>query len=124
MIDSFNIEYNFKISPAMKKANETGIATVLGRCAFYDTIIQHGGGVDTNSFGAIVKETETQMNGTVSNNEEEWVTKFLETRQKNLQKQGLSTDRVDAMITLVNQTNWNMDPPMHIKTKHHDKVIN
>lgn len=107
----------------MKKANETGVATVLGRCAFYDTIIQHGGGVDSNSFGAIVTKTEKEMKGLVNNNEEEWVSKFLENRKKNLQNQGQSTDRVDAMITLANQTNWNMDPPMHIKTKHHDKVI-
>lgn len=116
----------------MSEAHKANVNTPLGLCAFYDTIIQHGGGDDPDSLHAIVHLTEKAMGGKVNNNEHNWIKKFLEQRRhdlehphnKDTEKEWRdSVDRVDAMVNLINQNNWNMNPPMHIKTKNHDKVI-
>lgn len=116
----------------MSEAHKAGVRTPLGLCAFYDTIIQHGGGSDPDGLHAIVKQTESQMHGPVHNNEHEWVLKFLAQRKHVLQhphnretqkEWAQSVDRVDAMVTLAHQNNWDLHTPMHIKTKEHDKTI-
>ncbi|KAH9419589.1 chitosanase-like [Dermatophagoides pteronyssinus] len=118
--------------PAMHEANQANVQTPLGRCAFYDAIIQHGGGDDPDSLSAIIKLTKKTMNGVVNGNEKHWIMKFFEKRKYILQhahnpdtrkEWAQSIDRVDAMIELANQNNWNLNVPMHIKTKDHDKTI-
>jgi chitosanase len=42
----------------MQAADKANVKTVLGKCAFYDCIIQHGGGDDPDSLNAIIKRTE------------------------------------------------------------------
>ncbi len=51
----FNFVYE---RPAMQAADKANVKTVLGKCAFYDCIIQHGGGDDPDSLNAIIKRTE------------------------------------------------------------------
>ncbi|KPM03967.1 hypothetical protein QR98_0024060 [Sarcoptes scabiei] len=118
--------------PAMKEALRIGLTTALGKCAFYDTIIQHGGGIDPDSFGAIVKKTEKVMNDKMDPNEYDWLLRFLMERKKTLQNPHNkatashwrdSVDRVNAMIGLLNQTNWFLTTPIHIKTRYHNLII-
>lgn len=120
--------------PAMKEATAAGVKTALGMCAFYDTIIQHGGGDDPDSLSAIVKATKTAMGGkgVTGTDEHDWVTHFLAARRHDLtnphnaetQKEWAgSVDRVDAMTALIKANNWDMTPPMHIKTVNHDLTI-
>ena len=119
--------------PAMTLAKKEGVKTALGLCAFYDTIIQHGGGDDPDSLEAIVKRTRSEMgNQGIHNNEHEWITHFLNTRRHDLtnphnhetQKEWSgSVDRVDAMLELIKAGNWDLHTPMHIKTKNHDETI-
>lgn len=118
----------------MKAAQAAGVHTALGQCAFYDTIIQHGGGEDPDSLNAIVKKTKSEMggHGVQGGNEHQWIEKFLAARKHDLQhphnqetqkEWADSVDRVDAMTELIKHNNWDMHPPMHIKTKNHDATI-
>ncbi|KAH7637351.1 hypothetical protein HUG17_7557 [Dermatophagoides farinae] len=120
--------------PAMVGAIKMNITTTLGKCSFYDTIIQHGGGNDRDSFGAIMNRTKLAMNGTVTNpiDESKWIRKFLEIRKNVLLKPtniaygpswSQTTDRVDFLLKLVRQNNWNMNTPIRVKTRHHDQII-
>lgn len=116
----------------MAEAHRANVASVLGMCAIYDTIIQHGGGTDPDSLHAIVKRTEKAMGGPVRNNEHSWIRTFLQLRKQDLQhphnketeeEWKESVDRVDAMVGLIQANNWDMNPPMRIKTRHHDQTI-
>ena len=119
----------------MALAKQVNVNIMLGKCAFYDTIILHGGGNDQDSLGAIVNRTITKMGGkgVHDGNEKEWVTAFLAMRREDLMnprghekaRQILqnSVERVDAMTELIKLNNWEMKPPMRIKTVHHDRTI-
>lgn len=109
----------------MNEADKMYINTTLGRCAFYDAIIQHGGGHQSDSLQGIIRRTNREMKRVLKpDNEHLWLLKFLQVRGqllKRLWKQ--PKERVEAMIDLIEQGNWNMFPPMHIITKAHNKVI-
>lgn len=116
----------------MHHAQQTNVKSALGQCAFYDAIIQHGDGDDGDSIGALIKKTEQDMHGKVNNNEHQWIEKFLQVRRHDLtnpqnketqEEWKGSVDRVDAMVDLIHKNNWNLQPPMHIKTVNHDKTI-
>ncbi|KAH9425106.1 hypothetical protein DERP_011834 [Dermatophagoides pteronyssinus] len=121
--------------PAMNGAKRMNITTALGKCSLYDTIIQHGGGNDNDSFDAILNRTKIQMNGPVTgkNNEPKWIEKFLEIRKNVLlmpnnnayrSSWSKTIDRVNFLLQLVRQNNWNMDQlPIRVKTRYHDQTI-
>src|SRR5690606_8824729 len=48
-------------NPAMEAADGLGITLPAGRLIFYDTILQHGGGDDPDSFGAISEQAQTSV---------------------------------------------------------------
>ncbi len=116
----------------MELAEKENIESALGKCAFYDCIIQHGEGDDPDSIGAIIKRTERKERGPVNGNEKEWIRQFLMTRRADLVNPAeestqdewrQSVDRVDAMIKLLDDGNLDLTGPIRVKTPNHSATI-
>jgi chitosanase len=116
----------------MQAETKANVKSALGRCAFYDCIIQHGGGDDPNSLSAIIKRTEQTEGGPVKDDEKKWIREFLKTRRADLThphnketENGWkdSVDRVDAMVKLLDEGNIGMHGPIHEKTPNHSATI-
>ena len=119
-------------NPAMKLADEVGLKTALSRCAFYDTIIQHGNGNSKHSIGSLIKRAKDKVGGTVKSgiDEKKWLHAFLNVRYEDLKTtthgsidwHGL-VERVEALIKLLDDNNMDLHGPIHVKTKHHSATI-
>lgn len=109
----------------MAEAERMPLNTTLGRCAFYDAIIQHGGGHQSDSLQGLIRDTQRVIKRVLlPDNEHLWVLKFLQLRAEMLAKKWRQpTGRVEAMFDLIDEGNWHMSPPMNIVTKAHNKVI-
>ncbi len=118
----------------MQAADKANVKSALGKCAFYDCIIQHGGGDDPDSLNAIIKRTQ-QTEGSsvlVKANEEKWIREFLRIRRNVLENPNNknmliewreSVDRVDFLIDLIEDNNWDLNGPIHVLTPHHSDII-
>lgn len=107
-------------SPAMQAADETGIKSAVGRLIFYDTILQHGGGDDPDSFGAILKRTFKSAGRPPDVSEAYFLRDFLSHRRSTLMHPANkdttkvwreSVGRVDALETLLHD-NPALSPPI------------
>lgn len=121
-------------TPAMHLADKEGLKSALSKCAFYDTIIQHGDGDDPDGIRALIKKTDKHMGGTVKSgvDEKKWLREFLKVRRADLKNPhdkdtkdewSQSVDRVDAMVKLLQENNMDLHGPIHVKTPNHDAVI-
>jgi chitosanase len=130
-IDAMN---RFHLRPAMILANKDNVQTGLGKCIFYDTVIQHGNGDDLDSISAIIRRTEQIEGGIVDANEAQWVQVFLKTRRhvlihprnkenRNQIKWKESVERVDILLELAEMANWDLNGPIHIDTPYHKATI-
>jgi chitosanase len=107
-------------------AQQLGWTTMLGLACLYDTIIQHGEGKDPDSIGGIIQRTVLTPHETQS------ICNFLTTRRAVLENATdpdtreewkNSVPRVDALFGLVNAGNFNLDPPVYIRSQDFNHVI-
>ncbi len=90
----------------MQEADKANVKSALGRCAFYDCIIQHGGGDDQDSLGAIVKRTEQTEGGPVKDDEKKWIREFLKTRRDDLTHPHNKETEKGLKTQLIRSTLW------------------
>lgn len=107
--------------PALAAAERAGVTTPVGVLIFYDTYLQHGGGDDPDSFGAIL--APAQSAGTIDEGvspETDFLRRFLTVRRSVLMDPHnaetaevwrRSATRVDALETLL-QRNPSLRPPV------------
>jgi chitosanase len=108
--------------PAMKAATAAGIRSAIGRLVFYDTLIQHGGGDDPDSFSAIFAGALKRVSESGSAQEDDLIRAFLAIRKEVLLDPSesdtrhawrKSVSRVDALLNLLD-TNPGLVAPVTI----------
>lgn len=112
--------------PAMKRAQDIGVTTALGKAIFYDSIIQHGEGDDPDGFPALIERTTQRMGGKTPKtgaDEKEWIATFLDVRREDLahsyepstrEEWADSVGRVDTLKQLVTMGNWDLKGPFTV----------
>lgn len=97
-------------APAMRAAAGTGVSSAVGRAIFFDTILQHGGGDDPDSFGAIIERSLRIAGAPTPSAEAQFLGAFLDVRRSVLMNPAnaattevwrRSVSRVDALATLL-----------------------
>ncbi|HRO48542.1 MAG TPA: chitosanase [Hyphomicrobium sp.] len=118
-------------NPAMEAADTIGITLPVGRLIFYDTILQHGGGDDPDSFGAISARAQKAVGSPKDGTEEEFLRMFLKVRRDVLANPAnsetaevwrQSVGRVDALSDLLAH-NAGLVPPVFVKSDDFDAEV-
>ena len=99
----------------MRLSSNLNLRTALSKCVIYDTVIQHGLYRTVNTFKTIITQNNDNQEF-VSENEEKWIKSFiklrisLEGRHKQMvNRRQESYDRVDALLDLIDNDNWNLN---------------
>lgn len=111
--------------PARGLAAASGALLPLSRLAIYEAGIQHGYGVDYDSVNKIAERAAIAVNGTPRNgvDEKKWLQAFLAERRKDLLNPAnkataagwaAAVGRADAMQSLYDKANFNLDKPIFI----------
>lgn len=109
-------------NPAMDAAEALGVTLPVGQLIFYDTILQHGGGDDPDSFGAISKRAQKAAGSPRDGEETEFLHSFLKVRRQVLTNPAnsetadvwrQSVGRVDALAGLLAR-NPGLEPPVSV----------
>ncbi|WP_158412853.1 chitosanase [Hyphomicrobium nitrativorans] len=107
-------------NPAMEAARTLGVTLPVGRLILYDTILQHGGGEDPDSFGAILERARKTVAAHEEDGEVEFLNAFLKVRRRVLADPAnsetadvwrQSVGRVDALSGLLAH-NPGLEPPV------------
>ena len=109
----------------MRLSANLHLKTALSKCIIYDTIGVHGIYKTINSFDSIISENELSDEELVSKVEEKWIRNLLKHRQNVLEDSNRtaiigwteSMDRVDGLIDLIDQNNWNLSAPIHLDSQ-------
>ncbi|MER5639804.1 chitosanase [Kitasatospora sp. NPDC002227] len=104
--------------PAVKQAKADGLRA-LGQFAYYDAIVMHGPGTDSDSFGGIraaaMKKAKTPAQG---GDEATYIKAFLDARKVVMKKEEAHSDtsRVDTeQLVFLNARNFDLNPPLKWK---------
>jgi chitosanase len=117
------------LAPALEAARALGIASAAGKLIFYDTLLQHGGGDDPDSFSALIAHTVAATGRNVT--EREFLTRFLDARRKVLlwpsnaatrETWRASATRAEALRNLLLH-NPDLTPPIHVLSADVDMVV-
>ena len=119
--------------PSLKISESLGLKLPLSKAVLYDTIIQHGNGDDPDSINAIVSNTNKKSGGTPKTNVDEkiWLKNFLDERkavlshsynEESREEWAESTQRVDVLMDVFNDENYNLDKPITVKQSDWDGV--
>ena len=112
-------------NPAMEAADDIGVTLPVGRLIFYDTILQHGGGDDPDSFGAITERARSATAMPKDGSETGFLRAFLNVRRNVLSNPAnaetadvwrQSVDRVEALFGLL-ENNPGLEPPILVASK-------
>lgn len=112
-------------NPAMVAAETIGVTLPVGRLIFYDTMLQHGGGDDPDSFGAITERARTATATPKDGSESRFLRAFLNVRRSVLSNPAnaetadvwrQSVDRVEALSGLL-ENNPGLEPPILVASK-------
>ncbi|MFF2148884.1 chitosanase [Kitasatospora sp. NPDC058190] len=105
-------------NPAVGQAKADGLRA-LGQFAYYDAIVMHGPGNDSDSFGGIraaaMKKARTPAQG---GDEATYIKAFLEARKVVMKKEEAHSDtsRVDTeQLVFLNAGNFDLNPPLRWK---------
>lgn len=118
-------------NPAMEAADIIGVTLPVGRLIFYDTILQHGGGNDPDSFGAITKRARTAIGTPKGGSESGFLSAFLSVRRNVLSDPAntetaevwrKSVDRVEALSGLL-ENNPGLKPPVLVASKDYNAKV-
>ena len=110
--------------PAMKAAAAAGVHSPVGRLVFYDTLLQHGGGDDPDSFSAIFNAAMKRAAENGPTQEADLIRTFLQIRKEVLldpsesdtqHEWRKSATRVDALLNLLN-TNPDLVAPVLVSS--------
>jgi chitosanase len=108
--------------PAMLAAHEAGVRTPVGKLIFYDTLLQHGGGDDPDSFNAIFARAQRSMAAVKDQPEAGFLHAFLKIRKSVLLHPAEhstrsvwreSAPRIDALARILD-TNPGLVPPITV----------
>jgi chitosanase len=106
-------------NPAVGQGKSDGLGT-LGQFIYYDAIVMHGPGDDSDSFGGIrkaaMKKAKTPAQG---GSETTYLNAFLDARKVVMKEEEAHSDtsRIDTeQRVFLNAGNLNLDPPLHWKT--------
>lgn len=111
--------------PAVQAATEMGLTSAVAQAIFYDTILQHGGGDDPDSFGAILQRTIAMTGRPASDQQEIFLRAFLNIRRLTLRDPvnidttevwRRSVHRINALETLLT-TNPALSSPIMVEGK-------
>jgi chitosanase len=106
--------------PALEASRGAGLTTPVGLLIFYDTLLQHGGGDDPDSFGAILERAVAEGAPSGGGEEKRFLKRFLAERRAVLLDPHnaetavvwrRSVTRVDALETLL-ERNPVLRPPV------------
>ena len=109
--------------PAVQFASDAKIITPVGLAIIYDTLLQHGGGTDPDSLGAIYKRTVAKTGWPNTGTELDFLRAFLDMRRadlmnpKNAETRDVwrqSVTRIDALVGLLN-SNPNLQSPVVVR---------
>ncbi|WP_372411736.1 chitosanase [Streptomyces luteireticuli] len=105
-------------NPAVKQAKDDGLRT-LGQFIYYDAIVMHGPGNDSDSFGGIRKSALARVKPPSQGGDEKaYLNAFLDARKKVMKKEEAHSDtsRVDtAQRVFLNDGNFDLEPPLKWK---------
>lgn len=114
-------------NPAVDQAKADGLRA-LGQFIYYDAIVMHGPGTDSDSFGGIrkaaMKKARTPAQG---GDEATYLNAFLDVRKAVMKKEEAHSDtsRVDTeQRVFLNAHNFDLNPPLKWKTYGDSYVIN
>lgn len=102
------------LNPAIKFSKEDGLS-MLGTFIYYDALVVHGPGDDSDSFGGI---REVAKNNTVTpvsgGDETEYLLAFLDARSNVMQKEEAHFDlsRIEAQRKFINESNFELSLPL------------
>jgi chitosanase len=108
--------------PAVKAATDAGVKSPVGLLVFYDTILQHGGDDDPDSFATIYKHAAERMREQGAHTEFDLIRAFLEIRRGVLLDPSddatrhawrQSASRVEALMNLLHH-NPELAPPVTV----------
>lgn len=111
--------------PAVRRFEAIGARYPITLLNLYDAIIQHGEGEDADGLPALMERTTQHVGGTPRDGVDEvaWLTEFLQVRRADLLNPNNadtqaewsdSVGRVDALIALSEQGNYELTPPVLI----------
>ncbi len=118
-------------NPAMEAADTLGVTLPVGRLIFYDTILQHGGGEDPDSFGAISERAQKAVGSPKEGREVEFLHAFLKMRRHVLAEPAnretadvwrQSVGRVDVLSDLLAH-NPGLEPPVLVTSAHFNAEV-
>ncbi|WBP89818.1 chitosanase [Kitasatospora cathayae] len=114
-------------NPAVRQAKADGLRA-LGQFAYYDAIVMHGPGNDSDSFGGIrvaaMKKAKTPAQG---GDEATYLKAFLDARKVAMKKEAAHSDtsRVDTeQLVFLNAGNFDLNPPLKWKVYGDSYAIN
>jgi chitosanase len=106
-------------NPAVSQARADGLGA-LGQFIYYDAIVMHGPGSDSTSFGGIRKRAMSKAKTPAQGGDlRTYLNAFLDARVAAMKTEAAhdDTSRVDTeQRVFVQQSNWNLDPPLKWKT--------
>jgi chitosanase len=117
--------------PALRAAAAAGIRSPIGQSILYDTLLQHGAGVDPDSLTAILKRTVAETGGVATSGETKFLKSFLTIRKAVLHEPAnretravwrASAGRVDALLQLL-ESNPNLVPPIKVANADANAVV-
>jgi len=109
---------------AVEYGAKAGATQALSLLILYDTIIQHGGGMDPDGLPALINQTNAVLQGS-NYSEQEWNTEFLKQRRRVLNYASSpgtravwaqSVGRVDTLQSLVDEGNVHLEGSIAIST--------
>ncbi len=120
--------------PSLEWAAGVGLCLPLSLAVLYDTIIQHGDGDDPDGLPALMDAASDRAGGDPAGGveETEWTTTFLSVRREDLAYANdpetravwaESVGRCDVFQQLVDDGNWDLDPPIVITSGGYDETI-
>lgn len=111
--------------PAMKHAQDLGLAMPLSKVVLYDAAIQHGDGDDPDGLPALISRTSREAGGSPKSgvDEKQWLSTFLSVRRADLsnasngETRGVwaeSVSRVDILSSILKSGNTGFNGPITI----------
>lgn len=115
--------------PAVALWRRLGLRMPLSLAALYDATVQHGDGVDPDGVPALVARATARVGPVASAGERRWLLAFLAVRRADLLHPAdtatqagwaQSVDRVDVWDYLVRTGQWQLRPPVRVRTADYD----
>ncbi|MBE5959219.1 MAG: chitosanase [Lachnospiraceae bacterium] len=115
MIDAQNkIVREWYLHPAVADAQTDGLS-ILGQFIYYDAMVMHGPGNDSESFGGIRKAAQrAALTPAKGGNEADYLKAFIEARKKIMLLEEAHEDlsRLNAQLKFINEGNYEMKLPL------------